>query len=394
MSAIETQVAEKRSVIAVLQELFARFKGFDVNQRLVLLTLVSTFLSFLTAVPFVFGVAVYALVKKPVRDAILSDKTLWLLPLLICFIGAANSLIIGNYIGAAATVGIMLPTFILFAFAQQCMTEKLYSVIMNAIMAISIPCTVLAIFQALLGSDGPRIASSFFNPNLYAYALCLIILVFIYNYCRVESLRSKTVVVVGGGLNFLAMLLTGCRTAMLALAVGALMLFIFMKKYRSAAVLIIASCIVGVALFTVPGLFRSSSLYEDFLNRISIIKESWDGFLMRPVLGNGILGFKFLGLTGRNTIHAHNIIFNLLLDCGIVGTLFFTGYIGNMVKKIFIKMKQKSPLSVLLFSILVATLIHSMMDVPLMGGQNATLLVILLSGINLVGKGDNNLLME
>lgn len=382
-----------------IKEIFSWFLSFDTNQRLILLSVISIFLSFVTAIPVVFIVAVYAVLNKESRQFMFCDIKNWILPALISFIGIVNPLIIGNYLGAVCAFGIMIPVFILFMFSQYCMTERLYQAVMDVMMVLSIPCVLLAIIQTVLGkTDCERVSASFFNPNLYAYALCLIILVFIYNYCRTSDTRRKTIYVIGGLFNFIAMLMAGCRTAMLAVAVGALVLLMLMQRKRLVICLLIASVVVTAGIIVFPELLRADSILSDFNIRIRILEEAWNGFLTRPVLGSGILGFKFLHLTGRNTIHAHNIVFNLLVDFGIVGTLFFICYIGGIADRIIKNVKQHSHLNVLLLSFLIATAIHSMMDVPLMGGQNAALLAVLLSGIKLYGKessdGNNDLLTE
>jgi len=105
---------------------------------------------------------------------------------------------------------------------------------------------------------------------------------------------------------------------------------------------------------------NDSSSYKSVI-RLRIWKDAIRKFKKNPVLGSGF-GISYPDkVSGRNFVHPHNIIIELLVEIGIVGVCIFLMLFGLIFAKAFLMLKQTSgtdrltfffyPLSLLFFII-------------------------------------------
>jgi len=118
---------------------------------------------------------------------------------------------------------------------------------------------------------------------------------------------------------------------------------------------------------------------------IITIKES-------PLLGHGFMSYGFLFnvvYNSRLVPHAHNILIDMLLNFGIIGTLlfsyYFVRYYYDLVKAWLSKNKDSEKATVLIFAVSVAAFVHGMTDITLLWVQTLPLFLIILAGFG--GKG-------
>jgi O-antigen ligase len=163
-------------------------------------------------------------------------------------------------------------------------------------------------------------------------------------------------------------------------------LFVFSRilKYKKMTrLLYVLAAVIAVALYFDPHIVpRYDILGDSMTDRFHIWSASFRDFLNNPVFGRGLLAF-FQVSGNRITPHAHNLYIDLLESFGITGTAVFLIFFFTVVKQLVIAFKyggEKEKLHAALSSaVLVVTLVHGLVDTPIMGFQTGLFLTLLLA---------------
>ena len=160
-------------------------------------------------------------------------------------------------------------------------------------------------------------------------------------------------------------------------------LLLIHRRYRWAAVDLVASLAVMLLLKVEPGLFqRMEESGHDFLVRQSIWENALKGFLETPLLGRGPLGYIELartqGLTFR--VHAHNVALDLLLNYGLMGASLLAVYFSGVGKTLWMLLKTKADnhLCAMALGLVAAVAVHGVADVTIFSLQVGLLFALLI----------------
>lgn len=214
---------------------------------------------------------------------------------------------------------------------------------------------------------GARYTGLYLNPNQLAY-WCFASIVFSY------KLIKNKVVYLNIVLQIFLLLISGCRSAYLALAF--LIMFNGYIKTKNKKLIIYMG--IGVGIFIVSyTLFRYQWLYKymgkgldkQFFHVISggryyVWEEAFNVFLQRPIFGVGVNNLRYAAIEfldknstfiSGNWEDTHNIVLTLLSYCGLIGLVAFIFMIFKHIKNTF-KIKEYFDVSVVFGCLIIGLL--------------------------------------
>lgn len=301
------------------------------------------------------------------------------------------SMAVTIYWGGMA-VDILLGIFMIFAFVAMIfitytMTQRMFRIILSFVCFMSPYCLLIALIQRALGmrwSYGARYSSVFSNPNYYAFYISLVILFCIYNIVKSDNRRMQLAYAALIPINLIALDLTECRTTYIVLVIVCpVMLFLSGKKKWGAIYLAALAAFAAATLFLGDSLHflpRVDELAKDVAKRFDIWGGAIGSILDAPVFGRGYNTYvRIRDLYDAYGIakHSHNLVLEVLMDFGLVGTAVLLGYFSINVSKIIRlhrqnKCHQRYALTV---SVIVCVLLHGLLDITMLWPQTSLLIM-------------------
>ena len=297
-----------------------------------------------------------------------------------------------NWLGlAGGAVVWLLLVFMLYLFTV--MRVRFYNNIIDLMLILSMAAMAVGVVDRALFALWDirvfivlgRTSSVFWNPNFYGYMIELFVLMALY---RFEKRHSPWYLIILFA-NLGSILLCDCRTAWAALGAALLFYAVHYKhnvKWVVITMLITVSLVILILLVPMfSGRLASNIINYDVDKRSKIWGDAIHWIKLRPIFGYGLDGYRELCIRAqvpRVRWHSHNIILNLMLDFGVVGLAYFSAMIGRIVKVL------NKPQFCVIYSQIrslimvagLATLIHGVTDVPILGVQTALALIFVVSG--------------
>lgn len=392
-----------------------RWSEFSTDERIITVCAISLFLPYyLVAVPGLFAVF-RALLNPEVRRRMTAVSTsgyiYFALPIFIF-----PAVVFQNWFGllGGGVLWLML-VFMLYLFSV--MKVRFYNNLIDLMLILSLVAMAVAIFSRILYSssgiaiyhfmfdangallhtaphdfkgllsfvsDSSRTASVFWNPNYYGYMLEIFVIFALY---RFEKRHSPWYLVILFA-NLGSILLCDCRTAWAAL--GAALLFYvvhYKRNVKWVVVTMLITVVVVISILLIPmfsGRLATNIINYDVDKRSKIWGDAIHWILRRPVFGYGMDGYREICILTKSKIrwHSHNIILNVMLDFGVVGLAYFSCMIGRIISVL------NKPQYCVIYSQIrsmimiagLATMIHGVTDVPVLGVQTALMLIFVVSG--------------
>lgn len=354
------------------------------DHKLACLLLISVFVPSFSLYPFCLCfpaallTAVYILAGKERRAALFRDPVSLRLPILWGIL-LISPLMNGNYYGILC--GFLFDLYLLIAlWLRSIMTVDLVGKLCDIACAASIVCALEAVAQYFIA--GPDRESSFFwNANFYAFVIELVIILAFYRFYSAGRGRWLYLAVVA--LNIGALLLTGCRSAWIAMFVGLLCLFAMTRQWRAMIILGLFAAVSAYLICRFPAIFpRVYQMQMASQTRFRIWHGAFMDFLAHPMFGQGLLAFYHVS-HDPITPHAHSILFDTLECTGIGGLSLLIAYAAPSVAKIARTFKKMLPeqkaCAGLVAGLVISTLIHGITDIPYMGVQTGLFFTMLLT---------------
>ena len=285
----------------------------------------------------------------------------------------------GNWLGLG--VGALVLCFLcLLMYLSRHMTPELQGRLLPLVCWLSLPIAALACMQRFALGD-ERAASVFYNPNYYAAVLELVVLIALNQFLARRARREKALYLGLALLNVAALFITDCRTAWLALFVGALVLLGLNRKFGLMAALILIGVTVANLSFFLPQLFpRMDHLATDVDHRSDIWSMALHALRLNPLFGTG--AFSFYHITAGQYYHAHNLLLDTLLNYGIIGCALLVAFFLPHYRRAWLGLvhtrESGNPYG-LLFAATAAILVHGLTDLTILWPQTAVLFSLLVS---------------
>ena len=364
--------------MANLGAMIVRFRNtYSADERAVFLLVLSLFLPIYLTAAFAIATIVYIFVTGKLRGTIFGGKGAGYL-VLFGAVMLLTTTAYGHEFELLIAVGVLL-LLILVLFMRRVMTQQLFQDLIDAACLMSIGAFAVALLQKLLIRDNQfdnRFESVFVNPNYYAAVIEMVVLFALYKMLTQKTGRLFYTFVIA--FNFSGLAICQCRTAffVIACSVPCLLLFLGRKKLF---LLYMALGVCGAFLFFYhPDLFpRVEALGDDFDTRWSIWMAALQGFFDRPLLGGGCYTYSriYTLYGGARTTHAHNLLLELLLNYGLLGTGAAIAYVGSTTRQVLrlYMVKRNRSACALCLAILMGVLVHGAVDATLFWPQTGLL---------------------
>lgn len=354
---------------------------------MILLAVCSAFLPYYIATAAIAVIALYILISKKrisgctkgISNALLYSFSL---------ISLLTAFVYDNLFGMAVSLA-FFGLILIINFSANVCTPKFFEKVLFAVTVMSVVLSIATFIEKIFylnQSVNHRCAAWCLNPNYLAD-----ILVFSIITCAYLEITKKCDVFycyVVAGTNILALYFTGSMSSWVALFTGISVLLFIMKHHISLGILFMAATFGILMLIVVPELFpRLNQTGHTTLYRIEI----WEGVIEEikklPLFGRGFFACKHLNMFHGGSMvtwHSHNIILEVLLCFGIVGTAVGGSGFYILLRRITHRHEKTSThgdFSDYLIALLVANLVHSMVDLTLFWSQTALITAIVLGGV-------------
>ena len=353
-------------------------------QRKQILALALTACAFL---PFFFGVAALAATALWVlfhaerrREALRERSSRYVLTVVIvtCFIGAVHHNLIG------ILYSLLMAALLLSAlYLRSGMTLPLFERMMDAACACGAASAAVGVLQKLywLPQDASyRPVSLFTNANYFAAMMEFLLLIAMY---RLFSRPQRKGLPVLALLSALAGLYCAASlSAVFAAGVAAAVMLLVKQRLRLLAGLSAAAVAAVLLVLAFPALFpRTLAAGESWEARFSIWHTAVKGILAHPLFGEGAAAYRqvYPRYFGYETYHAHNLLLDMLLNFGFIGTAALGAYFFLQLRVLLLRFRSRmcEDSNVLLLAALVAVLVHGLTDVTIFWVQTGWLFALL-----------------
>lgn len=365
-----------------MQHYIEDIKNFNSFEKSILIAVAGLFLPFQLASVVVGIVLVYALIKGDLLASIKKQTgAIWLYAFV--FLQIIVSLFYQNWVGLLNAFG-YLGIALFIAYYRNTINPKLFQYIVSEIIILSLFAAAYGLYEFKIVSENSgysfwdfkiqekpkdRINSTFMNANFYA-TICEFVIVFcLYKFIRTKVILHRFAYLGIAFINFVMMLLTGCRTALLPF------IFIFLvffwqckeKGWFKFSALMEGSALLVVSQF--PKLIPRITNMKTFASRIKIWTTAKKAIEMHPIFGQGpqTYGFVYESLHGHKAPHAHNIYIDSILSFGIVGTALGIAYFVSLWKEIrqYKMYEEDRYVFPLILCFIIIALVHGLLDCTL-----------------------------
>lgn len=296
-----------------------------------------------------------------------------------------------NWIGLACAAGFFMMICMLLYCRERCGTET-FELGLKLCCLFGTAVAILGYFDWYLNTCVAksnamyRCTLYFFNCNYLATVLATTILICGY---KILVFRKKVPLYTAAALLMAgAVYLTGSMFVWVEVLVGlAALLFLTRKNQLLSIVLLLAAaaCVVlYCAPYLMPRLVDYSGVTTD--NRLLIWRVALRDIAKNPLFGRGFLGYYHIygSYAGSYaTTHCHNLLLDLLLNFGVLGTvfplIFMVGYVRRAIccRNAQTRLQQTS----LILAVLAALLVHATVDLTFLWIQTGLLYCLILGGI-------------
>jgi O-antigen ligase len=127
-------------------------------------------------------------------------------------------------------------------------------------------------------------------------------------------------------------------------------------------------------------------MFKTVDNRVGIWQTSIDSIKSSPIFGKGFMTYKHIRALypgSYPTSHSHNILIELLMDFGIVGTCIVFVYLYNLFHRlnVFRKAQSKYYFSSLIVALLFGLVAHGLTDLTFLWSQTGLFYGLLICGL-------------
>lgn len=378
------------------------FTDFSVNEWIVFLLVLSTFVSVYLLGAVILLLPFYIFISKQKKHFIPKNSCDYFV-LVFAFVAFLSTLInsvdiqLENFLIKSEYlkllgVGVIVLSFDIFYFVNT-MTKRAFEYGLKLASTLSISSFLVALYQRIFHiyaspSREGRYASIFMNENYYGNMIEFLVLICLYCIFRSKTKREKALHVTSLLCNLFGLWLCQSRTSYIVVAIT-LFIFLFICKRKVSFALLGFFILFGLFVLYFPDLLpriESTGSYLDF--RLGIWDSALKAFLDSPILGRGYYSYgavwKEYSQSLFYAMHTHNLYLEILLNFGLVGGLSIGAYsVSNVFRSVKTSFGSKDLVSLsLIISLTAAILIRGMADTTLFWPQTGFLAVLVLCNPN------------
>ncbi len=349
------------------------------DQRIILFNILLLLLPYyISAYIYIIEIIYLVFSKKAITGFKNTPNSKYLLFTLGLALGV--SVLYQNWIGVAISFFVLCFFIFMFHYRMH-ITKDLFEYILDMLIVMSIAWAIYGFIEYLiilrqLGYEKfvievfslreERLNSVMLNANYYASVIEMVILAIIYkmtiHHKNIKRILFYFLVLL---INVFILYLDGSRTSWPAIAGALFVYFILTRNYKICSIYVIGAIgIIVYFLLNIDKIPRIDDFSKALGYRGEIWHTAWLGIKDHPIFGLGPGGYYHIidQYNGHVTHHSHNILLELLISYGVIGTAMLSKYaIGGIVniKKCF---KYHPQYTAFITAIITTTLIHGISD--------------------------------
>ena len=349
---------------------------------------------------FFSGILIFAIAgaivfdKGALRIAV-KDKRFFALNAMLSGFSMLSSVIASNYIGMAISFCVFV-ILLIAGYLKETMTAAAFrkaTVVISLGSAVSL---IAALFQKLVifpNDELYRPTAGAFNANYFGALVTMTSLMALVRLFDGETTeekrkwydRAKIYWCFILAVNLVSLLISESRSSLLSLTVCAVLFLFLKKRYLLCAAAVLCGGGIWLIGWLHPNVFSwTNSLSFIFTERTVIWKNAIRSFSQNAytaLIGRGPMTYYAVmekeGLFPAN--HAHNILFDSLLNVGVVGTAIYAALAGFGCALCVKKFKRGETNGAVLAALIIAQIaVQGIADVTIMWHQCASLALILI----------------
>ena len=393
----ETKI--KKSISAVKRFLLLdRLGNGTASEAIILWLSIVPFIDYVSGAMLFLAVAGAIVFNKKALKTVVSDKKAFLLCCFISGFSMLSSIISGNLIGIAISIGI--GCFLLIAlYLKETVTARSFRKSTVVISVGSVVSMLAALFQKkFIFPDGDlyRPTAGAFNANYFGAITVMTILIAIVRLFDGEETEQEHkwyeptkfywIFIISA--NIISLLISESRSSLLSLTVCVIVFLFLKRRYVSSGIAVLGGGGIWLIGWMYPDVFSwTNSLSFIFTERAVIWENAFKSFSQNAytaLMGRGPMSYYFVmeeeGLFAAN--HAHNLLLDSLINVGLIGTVLYAAF-AVFALRVTLKKRKDGDSGGFILSVLIITqvLVQGLADVTIMWHQCAAL-----AGIMLMGK--------
>ena len=376
------------------------FRELTKNELVVLSFVIASFISAYLQGAMILLLPFYVLLTRQLKEYLPKRKSSYLLlafgisaaisTFLFSGTGYLNGFVLETWYVKLLSVGVIVLIFDIYFFVNV-ITRRVFLLSLKISAVCSIFCFIVAATQKVLGIyPDPvfrpgRVASTFMNENYYGMLIEFVVLIALFLWFRTKKTNGRifyTGVII---LNLAALWL--CQTRMSFVIVGiTVFIFLFFHARRVSYAILGVITVIGVVLVFHPTFlprFNTISSYLDY--RLGIWEVAIEAIPNSLLLGRGYYSYCHVWTLVANpefaALHAHNLYIEVLLNFGIVGTVFLSTYCAIQISRSLKNCKSSGNQTeaTLIICMVCAILVHNLADTTVFWPQTGFFAVLLLA---------------
>ena len=382
--------------------LFGKLGNGTVGQALVMWIAVSIWSFYMISGTILAILCGVIFLCKETRQAWLSDKRWLALTLSISGLSLFSSLLSGNGYGLIVTLALFI-VMSLGGCAKAVMTDETFrkaEVFCGYGSIIAFMTAVIQNFLIFGHNPDYRPTAGAFNANYYgtvAVMMSLVCLVRLFGHGKENDGEAwfrpgKLFYITVLACNVVGILICESRSSLLTLMVTFFLLLLLTGRYRLCAVAVVLGAGLWLIGWFYPDIFSwTNSLSFIIGERAQIWKDALKSYVGSPVsilIGRGPMTYRMVanaeGLFYAD--HAHNLVIDMLINVGAVGTAIYAAIFVCFAKTAFNSLKNGNKTAFVLTAVfLCEILFQGIFDATIMWYQTAMMFLIVF-GFNNVSK--------
>lgn len=365
------------------------------NEAIWLWLALSVWLPYVLTGVILVAVFLVIVLSPELREKLLREKRMLIISSAIGALSFVSSATALNVIGMLVSFGIFI-ILLCGCYLRSTVQKELFDKC-SAILAFgSIAALISAVLQRMYyGNNEYRPTAGAFNANYYgALIVFTLIMAAVHFIEKPVAIEEKTTWyhlprwfwLLTFGIDIVALLYCRSRSSLLAFSVCTFLyllisgvFYLLNKRYRQFGLRLFLALLCGVGFggiwllgYRYPDLFNwTNSLTFIFTERVEIWKNAWrsyTGSARSILIGRGPMTYYFVkdseGLFSAH--HAHNILFDTLLNVGAIGVLLYILLLADMLKAAFKGLRAGGIEWLISVTVVVEILVQGVADVTIM----------------------------
>lgn len=336
------------------------------------------------------------LIFPDTRKAVMSQKRMFGLSCAIGGLSAISALTAGNYLGVLVALGIFV-ILICGCFLRATVERDIFNRACAILGLGSVAACISAViqFEAIYNNPLYRPTAGAFNANYYGALTVFTVILAAIRFMEKDPEAGdalkwfhlpKWAWIAIGAVNIFAVLYCRSRSSLLALMACAFIYLVLSGRWLLALICAAGFGGVWVLGFLRPDIFNwENTLGFIFEQRVGIWKNAWDAYISSPrsiLIGRGPMTYLFAKVSDAN--HAHNVLFDTLINVGVVGLGLYVALIVDILRDAWTNFKGHGREWLVSAVIVAEILVQGVFDVTIMWLQTGIMFMILAFP---VGKG-------